>query len=34
MRSLEIRNETLIKVARCIVSVRPVFELGEEAMSR
>ncbi len=33
MRSLEIRNETLIKVARCIVQRQTsFFELGEEAM--
>src|SRR5277367_2332293 len=33
MRSLEIRNETLVKVARCIVQRQTsFFELGEEAM--
>jgi len=33
MRSLEIRNDTLIKVARCIVQRQTsFFELGEEAM--
>ncbi len=33
MRSLEIRNETLIKVARCIVQRQAAFfESGEEAM--
>jgi RNA polymerase sigma-54 factor len=33
MRSLEIRNETLIKVARCIVQRQSgFFEVGEEAM--
>jgi RNA polymerase sigma-54 factor len=33
MRSLEIRNETLIKVARCIVQRQTsFFEIGEEAM--
>jgi RNA polymerase sigma-54 factor len=33
MRSLEIRNETLIKVARCIVQRQTgFFEYGEEAM--
>jgi RNA polymerase sigma-54 factor len=33
MRSLEIRNETLIKVARCIVQRQAsFFEAGEEAM--
>jgi RNA polymerase sigma-54 factor len=33
MRSLEIRNETLIKVARCIVQRQTdFFEFGEEAM--
>ena len=33
MRSLEIRNETLIKVARCIVQRQTAFfEVGEEAM--
>ncbi len=33
MRSLEIRNETLIKVARCIVQRQTsFFEAGEEAM--
>jgi RNA polymerase sigma-54 factor len=33
MRSLEIRNETLIKVARCIVQRQAsFFERGEEAM--
>ncbi|HEX4243402.1 MAG TPA: RNA polymerase factor sigma-54 [Steroidobacteraceae bacterium] len=33
MRSLEIRNETLIKVARCIVQRQTgFFEVGEEAM--
>jgi len=33
MRSLEIRNETLLKVARCIVQRQAsFFELGEEAM--
>src|SRR5260370_8054614 len=33
MRSLDVRNETLIKVARCIVQRQPsFFELGEEAM--
>ena len=33
MRSLEIRNETLVKVARCIVQRQSsFFELGEEAM--
>ena len=33
MRSLEIRNETLIKVARCIVQRQTAFfEIGEEAM--
>jgi RNA polymerase sigma-54 factor len=33
MRSLEIRNDTLIKVARCIVQRQTsFFEIGEEAM--
>src|SRR5580658_7970757 len=33
MRSLEIRNETLVKVARCIVQRQTnFFEIGEEAM--
>jgi RNA polymerase sigma-54 factor len=33
MRSLEIRNETLIKVARCIVQRQSsFFDIGEEAM--
>jgi RNA polymerase sigma-54 factor len=33
MRSLEIRNETLVKVARCIVQRQTAFfEIGEEAM--
>jgi RNA polymerase sigma-54 factor len=33
MRSLEIRNETLVKVARCIVQRQTsFFDLGEEAM--
>jgi len=33
LRSLEIRNETLLKVARCIVQRQAgFFELGEEAM--
>jgi RNA polymerase sigma-54 factor len=33
MRSLEIRNETLIKVARCIVQRQTnFFDIGEEAM--
>jgi RNA polymerase sigma-54 factor len=33
MRSLEIRNETLVKVARCIVQRQTgFFEVGEEAM--
>src|SRR3984957_314556 len=33
MRSLEIRNDTLVKVARCIVQRKTsFFEIGEEAM--